>query len=70
MDFRNFTDPQLGPVLSGLIWFLVAMAMFLVVGLLFSPNPTVVGGAFTAIMGLIGLVVQQRGRIEDRRNGK
>jgi hypothetical protein len=60
-------DPQLGPVLSGLIWFLCLCIGFLVVTLPFSPNATVEGGAVGVLVGPLGLAILARGKIADRR---
>ena len=63
-------DPQLGPVLSGAIWFLLLLIAFLVITLPFSPNAGIEGGAIGALAGVLGLAIQARGRIADRRKDK
>lgn len=60
-------DPQFGPVLSALIWFLMLAIGFLVVALPFSPSAGIEGGAIGALAGVLGLAIQARGRIADRR---
>lgn len=66
----KLNDPQLGPVLSGLIWFLCLCIGFLVVTLPFSPNAGIDGGVIGTLAGVLGLAIQARGRIADRRKGK
>jgi len=63
----RFTDPQLGPVLSGLIWFLLLLIGFLVVTLPWSPNAGIAGGVIGTLAGVLGLALQQRGKLDDRR---
>lgn len=63
----KFTDPQFGPVLSGLIWGLMLLIAFLVVTLPFSPNAGIAGGVIGTLAGLLGLAIQARGKIAERR---
>lgn len=63
-------DPEFGPVLSGLIWFLALLIGFLVLTLPFSPNAGIEGGVIGTLAGVLGLAIQKRGRIGDRRKGK
>lgn len=57
-------DPQLGPVLSVVIWFLLLLIGFLVVTLPFSPSAGVAGGVIATLAGILGLVIQARGKID------
>lgn len=68
MTGPKFTDPQLGPVLSAVIWFLLVLIGFLVLTLPFSPNAGIEGGVIGTLATVLGLVVQARGKIADRRS--
>lgn len=63
----RLTDPQLGPVLSGLIWFLLLCIGFLVVTLPFSPNAGIEGGVIGSLTMVLGLAIGTRGKIAERR---
>lgn len=63
----RLNDPQLGPVLSGLIWFLCLCIGFLVVTLPFSPNAGIAGGVIGSLAMVLGVAIGARGKIADRR---
>lgn len=63
----RLNDPQLGPVLSGLIWFVLLCITFLVLTLPFTSSPGISGGVIGTLAGVLGLAIQARGRIADRR---
>lgn len=64
------TDPELGPVLSGAIWLLLLAIAFLAATLPFSAvlhsNAAVIGVVIGSLTGVLGLVVQARGRVARR----
>lgn len=62
------TDPSLGPLLSVVILLLILSIAFLVATLPFSAvlhsNPGVIGGVISALVTLLGVVIQLRGRLD------
>lgn len=70
MKLSKYTDPELGPVLSALAFFLILLIAYLVLILPFTANAGAVGGAIGVLSTLLGLALQQRGKLHDRRRRK
>jgi hypothetical protein len=62
-------DPLLGPVLSLVIYGLIACICFLAVTLPFSAilgsDPTVTGGVIGTLAGALGLAINARGKVAE-----
>lgn len=63
----RWQDPYLGPLLSAVIWFLMFALGFLVIGVLFSRNAAIAGGAIGVLAPLLGLAIQARGKAAEAR---